>query len=170
MRSLVQRKLVRAAVAAAVIGVSVLTLAPGPTGAAAAPQEGEHDTLVNTDPVDNTPAVLDGNTQAVVDLGSRVIVGGKFPQVKRWDESTVYSRNNIFAYDKATGAIDQTFVPQLDGQVTALLKAADGNVYVSGQFRNVNGVSGGFLVKLNPVTGAKVTSFNAAPNGMVYDL
>src|SRR4051794_32307267 len=123
------------ALATVLIAVSAFALVPQTGSAAAAPQEGEHDTLVNTDPVDNTPAVLDGNTQAVVDLGSRVIVGGKFTQVKRWDESTVYSRNNIFAYDKATGAIDQTFVPQLDGQVTALLKAADGNVYVSGQFR-----------------------------------
>jgi hypothetical protein len=159
-----------AALAAALIAVSAWALAPQPGSAATAPQEGEHDTLVNTDPIDNTPAVLDGNTQAVVDLGARVIVGGRFTQVKRWDQGTVYSRTNIFAYDKATGAIDTTFVPQLDGQVTALLKAADGNIYVSGQFRNVNGVAGGFLVKLDPVTGAKVASFNAAPNGMVYDL
>ena len=104
--------------------------------------------------MDNTPAVLDGNTQAVLDLGTKVIVGGRFTQVKRWNQSAVFTRNNIFAYDKATGAIDTTFVPQLDGQVTALLKAADGKVYVSGQFRNVNGVAGGFLVKLDPVTGA----------------
>src|SRR3954471_10067708 len=170
MRSLVQRKLVRAAVAAAVIGVSVLTLAPGPTGAATAPQEGEHDTLVNTNPVDNTPAVLDGNTQAVVDLGSRVIVGGKFTQVKRWDQSTVFSRSNLFAYDKATGAIDQTFNPAPDGQVTSLLKAADGNIYVAGQFHNIGGGAAAFLVKLNPVTGQRITSFNASPSGMVYDL
>ena len=43
-------------------------------------------------------------------------------------------------------------------------------MYVSGQFRNVNGVAGGFLVKLDPVTGARDTSFNAAPTGMVYDI
>ena len=121
-------------------------------------------------PVDNTPAVLDGNTQAVLDLDAKVIVGGRFRGVKRWNQSAVFTRNNIFAYDKATGAIDTTFVPQLDGQVTALLRAADGKVYVSGQFRNVNGVAGGFLVKLDPVTGARDTSFNAAPTGMVYDI
>ena len=93
--------------------------------------------------------------------GSRVIVGGKFAQVKRYNQAALFTRNNIFAYDKATGAIDTTFVPQLDGQVTAMLKAADGNIYVAGQFKNVNGVAGGYLVKLNPVTGQKVTAFNA---------
>ncbi|MBV9950690.1 MAG: hypothetical protein JO291_01970, partial [Acidimicrobiia bacterium] len=144
--------------------------APGPTGAATAPQEGEHDTLVNTDPIDNTPAVLDGNTQAVVDLGTRVIVGGKFSQVKRWDQSTVFARSNLFAYDKATGAIDQTFNPAPDGQVTSILKAADGNIYVAGQFHNISGAAAGFLVKLNPVTGQRITAFNASPSGMVYDL
>ena len=46
-----------------------------------------------------------------------------------------------------------------------MLKAADGNIYVAGQFKNVNGVAGGYLVKLNPVTGEGVTAFNATPNG-----
>ena len=97
-------------------------------------------------------------------------MGGKFTQVKRYNQAALFTRNNIFAYDKATGAIDTTFVPELDGQVTAMLKAADGNIYVAGQFKNVNGVAGGYLVKLNPVTGQKVTALNATPNVMVYDL
>ena len=49
-------------------------------------------------------------------------MGGKFTQVKRYNQAAVFTRNNIFAYDKATGAIDTTFVPQLDGQVTAMLQ------------------------------------------------
>ena len=97
-------------------------------------------------------------------------MGGKFTQVKRWNQPAVFTRNNIFAYDKATGAIDTSFVPQLDGQVTGLLRAADGKVYVSGQFRNVNGVAGGYLVKLDPANGVRDMSFNASPTGMVYDI
>ena len=96
-------------------------------------------------------------------------MGGKFTQVKRYNQAALFTRNNIFAYDKATGAIDTTFVPELDGQVTAMLKAADGNIYVAGQFKNVNGVAGGYLVKLNPVTGQKVTALNDTER-MVYDL
>ena len=166
-----QRKVMGAALAAVLIAVSVLTLSPASSGAATNPQEGEHDVVVNTNPLDTTPHILDGNTQAVVDLGSKVIVGGKFTQVKRWNQPTVFTRNNIFAYDKATGAIDTTFVPQLDGQVTAMLQAADGKVFVSRPVQTVNGVAGGFLVKLDPVTG--VSGHDAStpqPNGMVYDI
>ena len=49
-------------------------------------------------------------------------------------------------------------------------RRADGNIYVAGQFKNVNGVAARYLVKIDPVTGAMVTAFNAPPNGMVYDL
>src|SRR3954447_14411190 len=166
-------KVVRAVARGLVVALVLLGLGAVPGGhaqAATAPQEGEHDVVVNPDPVDTTPGVLDGNTQAVIDLGSRVIVGGKFTQVKKYSESTIYTRNNIFAYDKATGNVDQTFVPQLDGQVSAMLKAADGNIYVAGQFKNVNGVAANFLVKIDPVTGQQITAFNAGVNGMVYDL
>src|SRR4051812_10570950 len=94
------------AVALAVAGLAVVP--GGHAQAATAPQEGEHDVVVNPNPVDTTAQVLDGNTQTVLDFGSRVIVGGKFTQVKRYNQSAVLSRGNIFAYDKATGAIDTT--------------------------------------------------------------
>jgi hypothetical protein len=166
-------KVTRAVARGLVVALVVLGLASVPSAgaqAATAPQEGEHDVVVNPDPVDTTAQVLDGNTQAVLDFGTRVIVGGKFTQVKRYSQNTVLARNHLFAYDKATGAIDTTFVPQLDGQVTALVKATDGTIYVAGQFRNVNGTPAPYLVKLNPMTGALVTAFNTTPNGMVYDL
>src|SRR3954470_22502734 len=85
-------KIVRAVARGSVVAVVLLGLASVPAGhpqAATAPQEGEHDVVVNPNPVDATPGVLDGNTQAVIDLGSRVIVGGKFTQVKKYSESTV---------------------------------------------------------------------------------
>ena len=82
-------------------------------------RRGEHDVVVSTNPVDSTPHVLDGNTQAVVDLGTKVIVGGKFTQVKRWNQPDVLTRNNIFAYDKATGAIDTASCRSSTAQVRA---------------------------------------------------
>ena len=107
-------KMVRAVARGVVVSLVLAGLASVPGAraqAATAPQEGEHDVVVNANPVDTTPHVQDGNTQAVVDLGSRVIVGGKFAQVKRYNQAALFARNNIFAYDKATGAIDTTFVP-----------------------------------------------------------
>ena len=168
-------KVVRAVARGVVVSLALVGLASVPGSSAAqaatAPQEGEHDVVVNPNPVDTTPHVLDGNTQAVVDLGSRVIVGGKFTQVKRYNQAaTIRPQPTSSPTTRRPGRSTRPSCPQLNGQVTAMVKAADGNIYVSGQFKNVNGVTGGYLVKLNPVTGAQVTAFNATPNGMVYDL
>ena len=88
-----QRKVMGAALAAVLIAVSVLTLSPASSGAATNPQEGEHDVARQHQPGGHHAHVLDGNTQAVVDLGSRVIVGGKFTQVKRYNQPTVFTRD-----------------------------------------------------------------------------
>ena len=64
-------KMVRAAARGLVVSLVLAGLASVPgtrAQAATAPQEGEHDVVVNANPVDTTPHVQDGNTQAVVDL------------------------------------------------------------------------------------------------------
>lgn len=150
---------------------ALVTTTLGATPASAAQASVTHSVVVNSNPVDTTPHVLDGETSAVLDLGSRVLVGGSFSQVKRWSKPEVFTRTNLFAYDKATGAIDTTFNITLNGKVTALLLASDGMVYVSGQFKNVGGVSGtSYLIKIDPVTGAVVSTFSPTINGMVYDI
>jgi hypothetical protein len=127
--------------------------------------------VVNANPVDTTPHVLDGETHTVLDLGTRVLIGGQFSQVKRYSKPEVFTRTNLFAYTKATGVIDPAFAPALNGKVTALLSAPDGMAYVAGQFKNVGGVVGtSYLIKINPATGAVVPAFAPAINGMVYDI
>ncbi|HEV7720620.1 MAG TPA: hypothetical protein VGO60_05030, partial [Iamia sp.] len=154
---------------AGALALGATTLGATPAGAAQAGVT--HPVVVNTNPVDTTPHVLDGETHTVLDLGSRVLVGGAFSQVKRWSKPEVFTRNNLFAYDKATGIVDPAFAPQLNGKVTALLLAADGKVYVAGQFKNVGGVAGiSYLIKVDPATGAVVPAFAPAINGMVYDI
>ena len=143
----------------------------GATPVAAAQTSVTHPVVVNANPIDTTPHVLDGQTEAVLDLGTRVLVGGKFTQVKRYSKPEVLTRPNLFAYSKAKGEIDTTFVPALNGKVTALLLAPDGKVFVSGQFKNVGGVTGvSYLIKIDPVTGAVVPAFAPSINGMVYDM
>lgn len=157
------------AVALAVVAV-LAPLAPG-APVAAAPPPVTHPGVVNPNPIDNTPHILgDTRAEAVLDLGTRVIVGGTFTQVKRWSEPTVFSRSYLFAYDKATGAIDPTFRPDPNGRVSALLRASDGGVLVSGQFKTIGGRNMPYLAKLDPVTGAASATFAPKPNGMVYDL
>lgn len=161
------RKTIAAATAGGVaLALALLSVAP----AGAAPVSASHSVVVNPNPVDSTPHVLDGRTEAVLDLGSRVIVGGEFTQVKRWNRPEVVARTGLFAYDKATGAIDPSFAPQPGAKVTALLQAPDGKVFVAGQFKTIGGASTPYLAKLDPVTGAVDTTFAPVINGMVYDL
>lgn len=164
-RQALRLTLIVATAALTVVGL----LAPG-APAGAAPPAVTHAGLVNGNPIDNTPHVLDGRTEAVLDLGDRVIVGGLFSRVKKFSVATEYSRPHLFAYDKATGNIDPVFNPRPNGKVTALLRAADGSVLVAGQFKAIGGRNVPYLAKLDPVTGAVSTSFVPTPNGMVYDL
>lgn len=158
-------------IASALAGALALGATVGTPPAGAAQTSVTHPVVVNANPVDTTPHVLDGQTEAVLDLGTRVLVGGKFTQVKRWSKPEVFTRPNLFAYSKAKGEIDTTFTPALNGKVTALLQAPDGNVFVAGQFKNVGGVIGSsYLIKINPVTGAVVSAFAPSINGMVYDI
>jgi hypothetical protein len=158
------------ALAVAMTALSVVgILAPGTPAAAGTPAV-THSGLVNPNPIDHTPHVIDGRTEAVLDLGSRVIVGGTFTKVKRYNQPTQFDRPYLFAYDKATGVIDTTFLPRPNGKVTALLRAPDGKVLVSGQFKSIGGRAIPYVAKLDPVTGAAVAGFAPTPSGMVYDM
>jgi len=171
------------ALAVAVATLSLVgALAPG-SPVAAAPPPVTHSGLVNPNPIDVTPHVLDVGdcvdeerdrsncrTEAVLDLGTRVIVGGNFYRVKRYSQPAVFDRPFLFAYDKATGAIDTTFLPRPNGKVTALLRASDGGVLVSGQFNSIGGRSVPYVAKIDPVTGAASSTFAPRPDGMVYDM
>lgn len=154
----------------AAIAAAVAVLA-GALPAGAAPPPATHPVVVSADPLDTTPHVLDGQTEAVLDLGGRVLVGGSFSQVKRWSKPEVFGRTHLFAYTKATGAIDTAFAPQPNGKVTALALAPDGKVFVAGQFKNLGGLATtSYLAKVDPVTGAVDPTFNASLTGMVYDI
>jgi hypothetical protein len=153
------------------VGIVVLAAVAGLAApAGAAPPPVTHPAVVGTNPSDTTPHVLDGRTEAVVDLGTRVIVGGTFTRVKRWNKPGEVARSYLFAYDKATGTIDTRFAPQPNGKVSALLVASDGKLLVAGQFKTIGGQAVPYLAKLDPVTGAVVTGFAPTPNGMVYDI
>ena len=157
----------RVAVAALLVAVSLVAVAPEPASANTYPQG----LVVNDDPVGFTPNILDGHVNAITTVGNRVIVGGTFTQVKNAGSSTVLTRNYIFAFDRTTGAVDTGFVPTLSGNVEALEPGADGtSVYVGGSFSTVNGVSSYGITKLDTATGARVTAFTATTAGKVRDI
>jgi hypothetical protein len=128
-------------------------------------------TITNPDPADWTPNVLDGQVNAILQVGTKVIIGGTFTQVQRAGFSQIYTRNYLFAFDMYTGVIDPNFVPQLDREVEALVLAPDGtSVFVGGDFSKINGQTYRKLARLRIADGQPLAGFKANANSLVQDL
>ncbi|MQA86956.1 MAG: PKD domain-containing protein [Streptosporangiales bacterium] len=153
---------------AAVAALAGVVLLPGIAPAVHTPQ----DRIVSDDPANWTPNVQDGHVGALLQVGNKMIAGGNFTQVRPAGSTTTYNRNNILAFDATTGAIDTNFVPTVDGEVTSIVAAPDGNsVYIGGAFNNVNGVRSKSVGRINVNTGASVPGFSPpAMNGTVNKL
>jgi PKD repeat protein len=131
------------------------------------------DRLVSDDPVNYTPHVLDGDVLAIAVVGNTVVLGGEFTRAQNAGSGgTIYNRVNIVAYNRTTGAISTTFVPNLDGKVRTLAPGPDGSsVYVGGQFNNVDGQIASKITLLDINTGAKRSTFKPGlVNALVYDV
>ena len=129
------------------------------------------DKIVNPNPENWTPNVLNGQINSIVQIGNQIYAGGQFTQVQAASGGTIYSRSNLFAFNATTGAIDTTFAPTFDDIIKALAVAPDGNLLVGGYFNAVNGdTTVKKLVKLNPTTGQRITAFSANANGQVWDI
>ena len=69
------------------------------------------DKIVNPNPENWTPNVLNGQINSIVQIGNQIYAGGQFTQVQAASGGTIYSRSNLFAFNATTGAIDTTFAP-----------------------------------------------------------
>jgi hypothetical protein len=126
--------------------------------------------IVNDDPVNYTPHVLDGRVNAIVQIGNTMYAGGNFTTVEEAGSSVQLTRRGLFAFNASTGAISPSFAPSFDGNVLALAVAPDGNLFVGGGFNTISGVTKRKIAKLNASTGAVITGFNANAGGFVFDL
>ncbi len=152
---------------ALLIVLSVLVFVPTPAVAVQVSQS----VVVNPNPADWTPMIEDGQVNAILQVGTKVIVGGTFTQVRRANTSAFLTRNYLFAFDMNTGVIDPNFVPILNRSVEALALGPDGSsVFVGGDFSTVNGLSYKKVVRLNIADGSIVTAFKANASALVQDL
>ena len=163
------RRARRLAVAAIVGGLAIAGIGLAAPGSAERLQQ---DRIVSPNPADFTPNIQNGTAYAVTQIGNRIYVGGSFTQVKAVGAATAITRNYILAFNASTGAIDNSFYPQLNGAVYDLLPASDGqSIYVAGQFSQLGGVAHKGLVRLNASTGALISSFRPpSPNGIVRNV
>ncbi|POH60676.1 PKD domain-containing protein [Arthrobacter glacialis] len=138
----------------------------------AAASEATLTTVVRSTPVNYTPNVLDGTVFSIAQVGNTIVLGGQFTQVQASTGGAVLSRNNIVAFNKDTGAISTTFVPQFNSTVRSVVASADGNsVYVGGQFGTLNGASVTKVTRLAISNGAKVAGFNPGLiDAVVHDM
>jgi PKD repeat protein len=135
--------------------VVVTVVVAAPAGAAPTAE------IVSDDPVNWTPDVLDGRVEAIAAVGDHIVIGGTFTQIR--DEVATYSRSSLAALDASTGVVDVAFDPVLDGDVTAIVPAADGtSVYVTGNFNTVNGTVERKVARIDVATGALVPGFDSA--------
>lgn len=155
---------------ATALGVVAALMTPVATPAFAQPQV--QSTLASDNPANWTPNVLDGQVNALVQVGNRIIAGGIFTQVQAaGDVGPIFPRTNMFAFDATTGAIDTSFAPLFDDEVTSIVASPDSaSLYVGGAFSNVNGATARSVVKIDAVTGAKNTTYKGGANGRVNDI
>ena len=157
-------------------GLRLITVAGAclAVGLATLPADAVHPThsrIVSADPVDWTPHVLDGQVNAVVQVGDIAVVGGTFTQVRAQGSTTTLTRNYLFALDTTTGAIVPGFAPTLNNTVESVVVAPGGDaVIVGGSFTAVNGANRRRLARINLGSGQLETGFVANTNSLVEDL
>ncbi len=125
--------------------------------------------VVSTNPVNYTPNINEGAVYKMAEVNGTLYAGGGFSTVTAAAGTTpagTFNRANIVAFNAANGNISTTFAPSFNGEVWAIV--SDGtSLYVGGKFSTVNGIARRGLAKLNPITGAVDTAFNANLNNNV---
>ncbi len=152
-----------------VAGVGLTPAAQAASAGLTHPQSGR---IVSDDPANFTPHILNGTVYSIVQVGSMVVVGGSFTQVRSATNSTVLTRNRVFAFNATTGEISTSFNPSPNGTVYKVQEATDGtSAYIGGSFTSAGGAARRNLFKINVGTGQVVTQFTPPTlSGTVRDL
>lgn len=133
-----------------------------------------HSAVVSANPVNWTPGVTSAGSavRAIAQVGNTMIVGGNFTEVRQQPGAPAIARSNIYAFDATTGAIRPNFAPNVNGEVSTIVPAPDGqSVYIGGAFGQVNGVNYRRVARLSVDTGAAIPQFKpAASNGRVTEM
>ncbi len=88
---------------------------------------------------------LGGSITAIADAGGgKILVAGDFVRV---DGNASIRR--LARFDVATGALDTTFAPAINGTINAIAVQSDGRIVIGGAFNLVNGLARNNVARLN---------------------
>lgn len=127
--------------------------------------------LVPEVPRTDTPQILDGRIRALKQIGTRIVAGGTFTQVSPSAGDPAMSQPYIAAFDRASGDMDMSFLPVVDGDVLVVEPGdTPGTIFIGGRFKTVNGESRKGIAKLDLATGQVVQSFKANTSRLVSEI
>jgi hypothetical protein len=110
---------------------------------------------------------LNGSVRAMAVSGTRVFIGGSFTTVG------ATPRLRLAALDAATGALDQTFAPDVEGGSTPTVRTlvvSGATVHFGGSFATVNGAPQANLGAVDAAAGGSVAGFTGTADGLVNAL
>ncbi|MEO5833181.1 MAG: cell surface protein, partial [Nakamurella sp.] len=122
---------------------------------------------LSTVTADALPTVqIDGVVWDQAIVGNTVWAGGQFTNARPAGAAAgtqLTTRNNLLAYNLATGGLITSTAPSLNAQVKAVAVSPDKTrVYVGGAFTTANGIKHNRIAAYDAATGAIINSF--APN------
>lgn len=164
-------------IAMGVVAVLVTTL----LGAAITAPAAQADTVptdpalpatVSADPLPTTQ--INGIVWAQAVGGNKVYAGGQFTSARPAGAAAGTNetpRSNLLAYDLATGVLDTSFNPQVNGRVLAAAVSPDGSrLYIGGGFTAVDGQNRYRLAAFNTATGQLVANWTPGTNTIVQGI
>ncbi len=145
-----------------VVAVAALTIGTGAQVVLLESAQADTSNIIpSQNPIDFTPHVLNNQARSIAAVGNRVVIGGTFTTIQNYNSSQQLSQPYVFAFNPTNGSIDQSFLPNVNGEVTTVLAHPDGDkVWVAGAFSRVNGEPHSRIVLLNLATGNAVSSFD----------
>ncbi|CAM3267425.1 PKD domain-containing protein [Nocardioides dubius] len=134
-----------------------------------------HNRLVPDVPRTNTPLISSGEIWDIEIVGTRAYIAGSFTSARNATGNgtqTTFNQAGLIAFNANTGVIDTAFRPLFgNGGVESVEASPDGSrLYVAGNFGTVNGTSRKAIARLDPATGAPITTFTANANAKVAEL
>jgi hypothetical protein len=114
---------------------------------------------LNQTPDDTWMTNSGGKVYSIIRSGDYIYVGGQFTSIRSGPTGQSFAATNLARFHADTGVGDPTWTPDVTGtdmtktKVYALA-AADGKIWVGGNFSAVNGVARRNLAAVSPTTGA----------------